>query len=131
VPNDPKRLPALEQLAKLDPIAVRIEGLTEQAVERATALVTANLEAIVTELKETGELTQLLAKAASGSALTDDERRKVREQLADVAKAVPALAIFAAPGGLLLLPLLAKLLPFNVLPSAWDRKPPKEGGKQG
>jgi len=36
---------------------------------------------------------------------------------------VPALAIFAAPGGLLLLPLLAKLLPFNVLPSAWDEKP--------
>jgi len=34
---------------------------------------------------------------------------------------VPALAIFAAPGGMLLLPLLAKLLPFSVLPSSWDK----------
>ena len=45
----------------------------------------------------------------------------MKAQLIDLAKAVPALAIFAAPGGLLLLPLLAKLLPFNVLPSAWAR----------
>ena len=44
-------------------------------------------------------------------------------QLIDVAKAVPALALLAAPGGLLLLPLLAKVLPWNVLPSAWE--PPR------
>ena len=31
------------------------------------------------------------------------------------------LAIFAAPGGMLLLPLVAKLLPFSVLPSAWEK----------
>jgi hypothetical protein len=37
---------------------------------------------------------------------------------------VPALAIFAAPGGMLLLPLLAKLLPFDLLPSAWDKSRP-------
>ena len=60
-----------------------------------------------------------------------------------MAKAVPALAIFAAPGGLLLLPLLAKLLPFNMLPSAWDKDgkggavppstspPPHRGGGEG
>jgi hypothetical protein len=52
----------------------------------------------------------------------------VRAQLIDLAKVVPALAIFAAPGGMLLLPLLAKLLPFNLLPSAWDRSGEKEGG---
>jgi hypothetical protein len=58
----------------------------------------------------------------------------VKGQLVDLAKAVPALAIFAAPGGMLLLPLLAKLLPFSVLPSAWDPKvdrraaPPKKTG---
>jgi hypothetical protein len=64
----------------------------------------------------------LLAKAAAGQALDASERRKVKEQLIDLAKAVPALAIFAAPGGLVLLPLLAKLLPFDVLPSAFDPK---------
>jgi hypothetical protein len=34
---------------------------------------------------------------------------------------VPAQAIFATPGGMLLLPLLAKLLPFSLLPGAWER----------
>ena len=34
---------------------------------------------------------------------------------------MPALAVFAAPGGALLLPILVKLLPFNFLPSAWDK----------
>ncbi|HSM92475.1 MAG TPA: LETM1 domain-containing protein [Anaeromyxobacteraceae bacterium] len=103
------------------------EGASDQLVERVTAAVNQNLGAIVTELRETGELGQLLAKATAGHRLTADEKRKVREQLVDLAKAVPALAIFAAPGGLLLLPLLAKLLPFNMLPSAWD----KAGGKNG
>ena len=42
------------------------------------------------------------------------------DTILDLAKAVPALAIFAAPGGMLLLPLLVKLLPFSVLPSAWE-----------
>jgi hypothetical protein len=63
----------------------------------------------------------LLAKFSAGQKLTAEEKRKVRAQLVDLAKAVPALAIFAAPGGAILLPVLAKLLPFNLLPSAWDR----------
>jgi hypothetical protein len=107
------------------------EGASDQMVERVTAAVTQNFGALVTELRETGELGQLLAKATAGRKLTPDEKRKVREQLVDVAKAVPALAIFAAPGGLLLLPLLAKLLPFNMLPSAWDKDKhdPKKNGR--
>jgi len=106
---------------------------TDAAVERVSAAVTDNLGAVLTEIRQTGELGQLLARAAAGATLTHDERRKVRAQLIDLAKAVPALAIFAAPGGMLLLPLLAKLLPFNLLPSAWDRpgdgKAPPPGGK--
>ncbi|HEX9050897.1 MAG TPA: hypothetical protein VF841_10230, partial [Anaeromyxobacter sp.] len=77
------------------------ESATDQLVERVGAAVTDNLDAIVTEVRETGELGALLAKAAAGGTLTGDERRKVRAQLIDLAKAVPALAIFAAPGGLL------------------------------
>lgn len=100
------------------------EAATDAVVERVSTAVSDNLGAIVTEIRQTGELGQLLARAASGSKLTGEEKKKVRVGLIDLAKAVPALAIFAAPGGLLLLPLLAKLLPFNVLPSAWD-KPPK------
>jgi hypothetical protein len=97
------------------------DGAADQLVERVSAAVTGNLDAVVTELRETGELGALLAKAAAGAKLTAEEKRKVRAQLVDVAKAVPALAIFAAPGGMLLLPILAKLLPFSLLPSAWEK----------
>ena len=94
----------------------------ERMVEKVAAVLTENMEAIATELKETGELGSLLAKATTGQKLTAAERSKVKQQLIDLAKAVPALAIFAAPGGLVLLPLLAKLLPFDLLPSAFQAK---------
>jgi LETM1-like protein len=94
----------------------------DQMMDKVATVVSDNLEAIVTEVKQTGELGQLLAKAAAGKTLGPDEKRKMKVQLIDLAKAVPALAIFAAPGGMLLLPILAKVLPFNVLPSAWDAK---------
>jgi hypothetical protein len=108
--------------AELEDLAEQWEEVADKMMERVATAVTDNLEAIVTEIKQTGELGELLAKAASGTDLTAEEKAKVKEQLLDLAKAVPALAIFAAPGGMLLLPLLAKLLPFSVLPSAWDRK---------
>jgi hypothetical protein len=94
----------------------------ERMVDRVAAAVNENLDAIVKELRETGELGTLLAKAAAGQTLDASERRKVKDQLIDLAKAVPALAIFAAPGGMVLLPLLAKLLPFDFLPSAFHEK---------
>lgn len=102
-------------------IAAQWEATADVMVERVTSVVTGNLEALVSELRETGELGQLLAQAAAGRSLSPEEKRKVKAQLVDLAKAVPALAIFAAPGGMLLLPLLAKLLPFNMLPSSWDK----------
>jgi hypothetical protein len=109
-------------------LAEEWEDVADQMMDKVASAVTDNLEAIVTEIKETGELGQLLAKAAAGHALSPVEKRKVKGQLIDLAKAVPALAIFAAPGGMLLLPLLAKLLPFNVLPSAWDPKAKEAAG---
>jgi len=103
-------------------VASQWEAAADVVVEKVTVAVTENLAAVVTEIRETGELGQLLAKAAAGGKLTGEEKQKVKAQLIDVAKAVPALAIFAAPGGLLLLPLLAKLLPFNMLPSSWHKE---------
>jgi hypothetical protein len=99
---------------------------SDEVVERISDAVATNYDAFTTELRETGELGQLLARAAGGATLTGEEKRKVKEQLVDLAKAVPALAIFAAPGGLLLLPLLAKLLPFSILPGAWDQARERE-----
>ena len=110
-------------------LAAEWEEVADEMVDKVAAVLTDNLEAIVAEIRQTGELGQLVARAASGKALSPDEKRKVKLGLIDLAKAVPALAIFAAPGGMLLLPLLAKLLPFSVLPSAWDAKDKDRAGK--
>jgi hypothetical protein len=122
---------ALDEVGGLDwqAFAAEWDAVADQVVERVSAAVTDNVEALVTEIRETGELGQLLAKAAGGTALTADEKRKVKAQLIDLAKAVPALAIFAAPGGMLLLPLVAKLLPFSLMPSAWE-KPTKKARRR-
>lgn len=94
-------------------------GRGEALVGSARASLERNYRRLLQEAKETGELSVLLAKAARGGTLTADERRRMREQLLDVAKAIPALAIFAAPGGMFLLLALAKVLPFSLLPSSF------------
>ncbi len=99
---------------------------SDEVVERLGEAVVTNYDAFTEALRDTGEMGQLLARAAGGATLTADEKRKVKEQLIDLAKAVQALAIFAAPGGMLLLPLLAKLLPFSLLPGAWERAKERE-----
>jgi hypothetical protein len=101
-----------------------LEGLPRALTSRMQAAVEDNLDRLLQEIRETGELAELLAKAASGTALTAVEQAKVREQLIDLAKSIPALAIFAAPGGALLLFVLLRVLPFNLLPSSFiDERP--------
>ena len=79
-----------------------------------------NVKALLLEARMMGELSVFLGKLAIGQQLTAEERRRMRQELIDLAKAIPALAIFAAPGGLLLLAALAKVLPFSLLPSAFQ-----------
>jgi hypothetical protein len=79
-----------------------------------------NVRALLTEARMMGELSVFLGKLAIGQRLTTEERRRMRQELIDLAKAIPALAIFAAPGGLLLLAALVKVLPFSLLPSAFQ-----------
>lgn len=90
------------------------------------ASISASLEeagrALAVEMRETAELGRLLSRAAMGEVLDDEERGKVKEQLLDLAKAVPALAILAAPGGTLLLPILLRILPFDLRPSAFRKE---------
>jgi len=93
----------------------RIQGLL---MERAAAAVRSSIGKLVQEIKETGELGKLLG-AASIRQLTPEEGEKVKAQLLDICKTVPALAIFLLPGGGFLLPVLIKLLPFTILPTAF------------
>jgi|SRR5690606_6949520 len=92
-------------------------------VDRIVHEISVNAARVNQEVRETGELAALLGKAAAGQRLDDEERAKVREQLIDLAKIVPSLAILAAPGGTLILAALLKVLPFSLLPSAFQTKP--------
>lgn len=85
------------------------------------AMVQNNLGPVVTEIRQTGELAGLLTKAAAGHNLSDDDRKQMREQLLDILRAVPSLAIFALPGGALLLPIVLKLLPWDLRPTAFRK----------
>jgi hypothetical protein len=109
-------------------VSAGAEVMGEELVDSMQATLEKNFQALLNEVKETGELSVLLARAARGQKLTRDEKRRMREQLLDVARAVPALAIFAAPGGVLLLIALAKVLPFSLLPSSFREA--KEDGER-
>jgi hypothetical protein len=95
-------------------------------MERAAAAVRSSLGKLVQEIKETGELAKLLG-AASIRQLTPEEGQKVKAQLLDICKTVPTLAIFLLPGGGFLLPVLIKLLPFDILPTAFGDEGPGAG----
>lgn len=104
-------------------VAEGADVMGEELVDSMQTALEKNWRRLMQELRETGELSVLLARAARGESLTGAEKKAMREQLIDVAKAIPALAIFAAPGGVLLLIALAKLLPFDLLPSAFRDEP--------
>ncbi len=82
-----------------------------------------NSKSLLKELKQSKELVVLLNKSAY-TKLTANEKSKVKSQLLDVLKSVPALAVFLLPGGVVLLPIIAKLIP-DILPSAF-----REGGDE-
>ena len=87
----------------------------------ATRQVKKNLDRVMQEIRETKELYDLLIKSTTTN-LSEQEKQKVQDQLLDIAKTIPALAIFVLPGGGLLLPILIKILPFNLLPSSFHEK---------
>ena len=92
--------------------------------DKVMSQVKLNADRILREVQETKELYDLMLQATERP-LSEEERIKVREQLTDIAKSIPALAIFALPGGGILLPILIKVLPFNILPSAFSDDPPE------
>jgi len=81
-----------------------------------------NKKAVWEEVSQSDEMLRLIWRFSRGGTLTDEEQKRVREQLLDLARVVPALGIFALPGGAVLLPLLARALPWDLLPSAFREK---------
>lgn len=81
-------------------------------------LILRNSKRLLKELSQSAELVALLSKSTVRD-LTNDEKRKVQNQLLDIFKSIPSLAIFILPGGAILLPIFIKLIP-KLLPSAFD-----------
>jgi len=88
--------------------------MTKQEI---TDLLQKNKNSLVQELHESKELVVLLIISTTRK-LNDEEKGKVKEQLLDICKSIPAFTVFMLPGGALLLPLLIKAIP-NLLPSAF------------
>ncbi len=86
-------------------------------VEEIKELLIKNKKRLYKELSQSKELMQLLTKSTYQK-LTDKEKEKVKAQLLDILKSMPAFAVFMLPGGALLLPLLIKLIP-EILPSSF------------
>lgn len=81
-------------------------------------LILRNSKRLQKELSESKELVYLISKGAVKD-LSADEKKKIQDQLVDVFKSVPSLAIFLLPGGAVLLPIFIKLIP-ALLPSSFD-----------
>lgn len=90
-------------------------------VEEIRQLLQKNKKRLDQELRQSKEAVRLIKKATHSS-LNAEEKEKIKIQLLDICKAIPALAVFLLPGGALLLPLLIKLIP-DILPSAFQEEP--------
>lgn len=81
-------------------------------------LILRNSKRLQKELSESKELVFLISQSAVRD-LDEEERKKVQNQLIDIFKSIPSLAIFLLPGGAVLLPIFIKLIP-KLLPSSFD-----------
>jgi len=78
-----------------------------------------NKKRLFHEIRQSRDLMNLISKSTTQD-LTDEEWQRLKDQLLDVFKSIPALAIFLLPGGMLLLPLVVKLIP-QIMPSSFSK----------
>ena len=88
--------------------------------EIVKTLIIENKKRLLIEFKESKELVRLIGQSTLRD-LTEDEEKRVKQQLLDIFKSIPSFAIFMLPGGALLLPLVLKFIP-KLLPSAFEDK---------
>ena len=97
-----------------------MKKLTKSIAVKIKIAVFRNKDRVYQEIRQTKDLYQLMVKWGSGETLTPEEKAVVKSQLLDICKTVPALAIFMVPFGSVLLAILIKFLPFNILPTAFQ-----------
>lgn len=104
----------LELLRNSNPV----KQLYDNSAKLVNKLIRRNSKRLLKELSESKELLFLITKSTNKE-LSTEEKKKIRDQLLSIFKAIPSLAIFALPGGAILLPIFIKLIP-KLLPSAFD-----------
>ncbi len=95
-----------------------VKNFYDNSSKMVTKLIKRNSKRLMKELSESKELMVLLTKSTTRD-LTDEEQKKMQNQLLDLIKSIPSLAIFMLPGGAILLPLFVKFIP-KLLPTAFD-----------
>ncbi|MBD0825151.1 LETM1-related biofilm-associated protein [Aestuariibaculum marinum] len=95
-----------------------VQSFYNNSSKMVKKLITRNSKRLYKELKDSKELMVLLTQSTVRD-LTGEEQKKVQDQLLDIFKSIPSLAIFLLPGGAILLPLVVKFIP-KLLPSAFD-----------
>ncbi|HNZ66758.1 MAG TPA: LETM1 domain-containing protein [Planctomycetota bacterium] len=81
-----------------------------------------NWNKVKIEISESDEMLRIFLKYLKQEEVTPEEEKAVKTQLKDIAKIVPALGIFMLPGGSIFLPVLAKILPWDLMPTAFQKE---------
>lgn len=95
-----------------------VQSFYVNSSKMVSKLIKRNSKRLLKELSESKDVMLLLTQSTTRQ-LTDEELKRVQNQLLDIFKSIPSLAIFMLPGGMLLLPLFIKFIP-KLLPSAFD-----------
>ncbi len=95
-----------------------VENFYDNSSKMVSKLISRNKKRLRKELSQSKELVKLIGQSTVRD-LSKEEQKQLQDQLIDVIKSIPSLAIFILPGGALLLPLLVKFIP-KLLPSAFD-----------
>ncbi len=111
-----------EDLIHQSTLSKIFNSFEKHVIKKVTNLVKSNKDKILKELNETKNMGSLMMKWKKGEKLSDEEKSAFQTQLFDILKTIPALGIFLLPGGTILLPVLSKILPFNILPSSFAKE---------
>lgn len=95
-----------------------VKHFYNQTTRTVSTLILRNKKRLIKEITQSKDLVILLGNSTVRD-LSDDEKKVVKNQLLDICKTIPSLAIFLLPGGTILLPILMKFIP-TLLPSAFN-----------
>jgi hypothetical protein len=98
------------------------------SIKEITELIQRNKNRLLQEIEQSKDLFRLLLQSTQRD-LTSEEQKQVNNQLLDIFKSIPSLAIFMLPGGALLLPLVVKFIP-NLLPSSFNKPLPEDTSEE-